>query len=139
MKNESLDTEDIFTDSVDAFTALFYIHAYRPSATDSPLREQSTLLKLNAQVLAPIVSRYQNVIDNFSQKINMETSLTTQRALRHQLDRLYAELEEIQTYQQKICKLLDRPPVVNLDYGIQTNYAKLQAILSNLPSHRSSR
>ena len=24
MKNESLDTEDIFTDSVDAFTALFY-------------------------------------------------------------------------------------------------------------------
>ena len=121
-----------------AFTALFYIHAYHPSATDSPLRERSTLLKLNAQVLAPIISRYQNVIDNFSQKIHTETSLTTQRALRHQLDRLRAELEEIQTYQQKVCNLLDRLPVVNLDYGIQANYAKLQTVLSNLPSHRSS-
>ena len=60
MKNESLDTEDIFTDSVDAFTALFYSDRIFVGEHEYPIGqcmvdilnlEESELLRLDQSLL----------------------------------------------------------------------------------------
>lgn len=103
------------------FKALVYMHRW----------EKTTVATVRTDYVHELQERYQTQISLISGQ--METAVQSDRVkLKKQSEKLTAQLDEINAYEEKVHHLADRMIAIDLDDGVKVNYAKFADILEKI-------
>jgi hypothetical protein len=103
------------------FKALVYMHRW----------EKTTVATVRTDYVHELQERYRTQISLISGQ--METAVQSDRVkLKKQSEKLTAQLDEINAYEEKVHHLADRMIAIDLDDGVKVNYAKFADILEKI-------
>lgn len=101
------------------FKCLIYMHRYQPD----------TLARIRTDYVHEQQARYRTAIEDFENR--MANASTSERVkLSKQVKKLSDQATEIHEYEEKIHHLADQMISIDLDDGVEANYAKFQDLLA---------
>ena len=104
-----------------AFKALVYMHRW----------ERTTVATVRTDYVHELQERYRTQLSMLGEQ--METAAPSDRVkLKKRHEKLTAQLDEINKYEEKVHHLADQMIDIDLDDGVKVNYAKFQDILEKI-------
>jgi type II restriction/modification system DNA methylase subunit YeeA len=104
-----------------AFKCLIYLHRYKPN----------TVARIRTEYVHALQSRYQSVSIELESRLNVASG-TEIVILNHLLNKLNAQAEELNKYEEILHHLADRMLSIDLDDGVKANYAKFGNVLQTI-------
>lgn len=101
------------------FKCLIYMHRYQPD----------TLARIRTDYVHEQQARYRTAIEDFENRI-ANASTGDRVKLNKQVNKLSDQATEIHEYEEKIHHLADQMISIDLDDGVEVNYAKFQDVLA---------
>ena len=103
------------------FKALVYMHRW----------ERTTVATVRTDYVHELQERYRTQISMLNEQIDTVTQ-SDRVKLKKQSEKLTAQLDEINKYEEKVHHLADMMIDIDLDDGVKVNYAKFQDILEKI-------
>ena len=103
------------------FKCLIYMHRYRPD----------TIARIRTDYVHEQQSRYRTAIADLEHRVD-GASPSERVKLSKQLSKIRDQAEELRVYEEKIHHLADQMISIDLDDGVQVNYAKFQDVLAKI-------
>jgi hypothetical protein len=103
------------------FKALIYMHRYQPD----------TIARIRTDYVHEQQGRYRTAMADLEQRID-SVSTSERVKLTKQLKKLQDQSAEIHEYEEKIHHLADQFISIDLDDGVEVNYAKFQDVLAKI-------